>query len=656
MSTLPEAIIDTYKRYKAGTNRVISFLIRFGQTPINGPTSKPKPKAPKKRGKPASKVENNSVNLRDLVPFAKSVVSKGRKVPPHLLSILEDVIKARTKCARWYRGQLSLKPTTEHKKHEHFIRVLEEIYAILKPSEDSQPTSAQKTQQKSNSASQKANNLFEYLDSEEPLCKEFENITIDSSYPADDSTSKQTGVKQSLTPEESKLEEQLFALFCFFEDVSNIRLFIGRIWTEYMKGQSGLVSVSITTAAALDLIKKANEEITAQFPDMEQHAQVVKFFETNGYAVMGPDGHGFSELERGPENVEAISLSLTLCIKIWYHVLIPRFYEKKPSPPKTATQSKEFSGSGLEGFQYLDALTLDYMVLGGMMPDALEGMGYPILQGFQKAQKSRILPSWLVISFDIISKLHQTLWVDGSKQPYDELQTHILSARNQLSCLIKFSRTWESMGLPQLAANADRINDLLRDPLDLITIWTAKDFVQHLKSGLTFPGAKLLQTERHFLLQNDPVLCGLVLSQTRLVLHSLGLHLSVQDSVVAITAQVYNAALVGGHLKTKWPDMEDLINIHALDKTLFVGSRPTTLDGCSSRFFTSMGFSIQSRAKGGSFMDALRRYGNGEKLPYRILKRRREISFTSVFANIAKKGFKWCLDELTSRFTEVVGN
>ncbi|KAF3094187.1 hypothetical protein TWF102_007692 [Orbilia oligospora] len=656
MSTLPEAIIDTYKRYKAGTNRVISFLVQSSCAPAKDLVPKHKPKASKKKGKSASKVKPENINLRDLVPLAKNVVSKGLKVPSHLLSILEDVIKARSKCARWYRGQTPHGLAFEHEKHEHFIRVLEEIHAILKPAEGSQPASAQKTQQRSEFSSRKVKNLFEHLDSEEPLCKGVENITIDSSYFVDDSTSKPTGAKQSLTPEESKLEEQLFALFCFFQDISDLRLFIGRIWTEYMKGQSGLMSVAITTAAAFDLIKKANEELIAQFPDMKQHTQVVKFFERNGYAVTGPNGKGFSEAECNLENVEAISLSLALCVKTWYHVLMPRVHEKVPSPPKKKTETEGSSSSSLTEFKYLDALALDYLILGGLMPAALEGMGYPILQGFREAQRTRILPSWLVISFDIITRLHQTLWLDGSEQPYDELLTHSLSVRKQMTCLIKFSRTWESIGLPHLANHADMINDLISDPLELLTIWTVQDFVKQLKSELKVPGAELLQTDRHFLLRNDPVLCGLVLSRVRLSIHSLGLHLAVQDSVVAMAAHVYNTGLVNGLLKSKWPDMEDLINIHALDKTLFIGSRPTTTDGCPSRFFTSMGFSVQSRAKGGTFIEALMKFGNGERLPYRILNRRREIGFTSVFANAAKKEFKWCLDELTFHFTEVIGN
>ncbi|KAK6357319.1 hypothetical protein TWF718_001633 [Orbilia javanica] len=650
MPALPEAIFTSYRRYKAGTNSVISFLVQYGHTPTAKPTSNGKSKATKQ--KTAPKATSYGVRLRDLVPFAKNVVDKGLKVPSHLLSILEGVVSARSKCAKWYRNQASRGPPIKHEKHEHFIRVLEQIYAILKPSENSRPGASQK----SSVPLPKANNLFEYLDSEEPLYKDFEKIALDANKIFGESPEKPTKEKRNLTPEEARLEEQMFALFCFFEDVIEIRAFIGRVWMDYMKGQSGLVSVAITTTAALDLMRQANEELAAQFPEMANHSKVIKFFEDNGYAVTGAEGRGFDESAYKCDNVETISLSLALCVKTWYQVLIPRFHEKKPSPPKKVPKKERSADTGWAEFDCPDALTLDYMFLGGTIPDELGGMGYPIIQGFKQVQEVGILPSWLVISFDIISKLHQTLWLDGSKQPYDELHTHLESIKKQVTCLIKFSRTWASTGLPQLANKADKISLLIREPLEIVSLWTVKDIVNDLKSAPNVPNSGTLGTGKHFLLKNDPVLCGLILSRVRIVMHRLGLNIAAQDTVIGLAAQVYNAGLVSGNIKSKWTDMEDLINTHALDKTIFVGGRPDSMDGCSSRFFTLMGFSVRSRANGGSFIDALKKYGNREKLPYKILKDRREIGTTSVFAKIAQKDFKWCPDKLNTVFSEVVSS
>ncbi|KAK6509268.1 hypothetical protein TWF481_004027 [Arthrobotrys musiformis] len=636
MPALPEAIFNTYKRYKAGTNRNKD-----------------------KKQKPVSKPDSNNYTIRDLVTFARTIIDKNLSVPSHLLSILQDVINARSQCAKWYRSQPSADSTIKHETHEHFIRVLEEIHTILKPAEVSILQSAEKPEEPDSSSPPKLKNLFDYLESEEPLSKDFGNATDSSSFFADESTTAKK--KKPFDPEEARIEEQLFALFCFFQDVAEFRLFIENIWRDYTLGNSSLASTAITTCAAIEFIRQANEELALQFPDAGEHPRVVFFFTENGYAVEGLDGKGFGQsyLQEFEEEAdpETPPLSISLCIKSWLHVLIPRIREDAETPPILSSKNGKMPKpkTHMDEVEYSDALMVDYLFLSLTIPADFHGMGYPILQGFRKATEARILPPWLVISFDIIRTLRQKFWLEGPKQPYDELQAHMESIKKQLSSLVEFSKTWKASELPQLASTADKITQLIDEPLGIISLWTDGDIVQRLKSDWNLKPPEDFETEKFFLIQNDPVLCGLVLSHIQRSVHKLGLDLAALDSVVGLTAQVYNAGLVTGRLKSRWTDMEDLIKIHALENRIFVGGCPDTLEGCSTRYFAMMGFSVQSRAKGGTFLEALKKLGCGEKLPYKMLRDPRYMKYTSVYTEIAVNDFKWFPGKLTTGLTDMVG-
>jgi hypothetical protein len=73
-------------------------------------------------------------------------------------------------------------------------------------------------------------------------------------------------------------EEVYFTLFCFFDDLADVREYLTIIWTRYRGGDIDLVSAAIITNTAFELVQRAEKELISTFPlldDYEKAAGVV---------------------------------------------------------------------------------------------------------------------------------------------------------------------------------------------------------------------------------------------------------------------------------------------------------------------------------------------------------------------------------------------
>ena len=96
LNMLQSTLSDTYRRYKADTNRVISWLVDNSECKVKG-----------------------GISANILPELAK-------KVPPEhnaedVLRILDQVIQARTECAAQYMHKVAHQASTA--THEHFIHI-----------------------------------------------------------------------------------------------------------------------------------------------------------------------------------------------------------------------------------------------------------------------------------------------------------------------------------------------------------------------------------------------------------------------------------------------------------------------------------------------------------------------------------------------------
>jgi hypothetical protein len=61
--------------------------------------------------------------------------------------------------------------------------------------------------------------------------------------------------------------EKLFALFCLFDDLQNLRKFLMELWSGYGAGRVDLITAAVTTNAAFQLAVRTQEEMLAAYPE-----------------------------------------------------------------------------------------------------------------------------------------------------------------------------------------------------------------------------------------------------------------------------------------------------------------------------------------------------------------------------------------------------
>lgn len=150
---LPEEVVGRYRRYKRGTRKLVSWLVKmvsdFGDIESIIVTLPSSPKANqarqrqqrKKQGKKAKKRQialepaELEVSSRQLVELAEAVacIDPPALIPDYILTTVGDVIKGRGECHDWYSGQASSTSTTadsDNETHQYFIGVSSERRSI----------------------------------------------------------------------------------------------------------------------------------------------------------------------------------------------------------------------------------------------------------------------------------------------------------------------------------------------------------------------------------------------------------------------------------------------------------------------------------------------------------------------------------------------
>ncbi|KAF2757466.1 hypothetical protein EJ05DRAFT_486518 [Pseudovirgaria hyperparasitica] len=131
---------DTYVKYKAGTEKVVTWLAKaaYGTGLLDASfTRSTGTNAHLKRHEQNNRQTSEQTfdfEVKDLNRFADVIVSSNLKVPPAILYTLDDVIVARRECASWYRRQLSTDNDAHQKRnesHDYYISILQKMRSKL---------------------------------------------------------------------------------------------------------------------------------------------------------------------------------------------------------------------------------------------------------------------------------------------------------------------------------------------------------------------------------------------------------------------------------------------------------------------------------------------------------------------------------------------
>ena len=291
---VPGFLYDSYKRYKAGTNKFLTWLVEtaFASARLAGrPMPRTKPQGPRLEGKArrAGKEQltagTHIVAISHIIPLAQGLVGNDKgpvQVPRSVIGILQKTIAARNECAVWFEGQAVheslLLESVE--RHSHFVSVLAQTLEILAPHIAPEKTgrARQKDPEKGKSAkpTPRHSNMFANL--------EIEDLDLQDDGNASDSQAKNLDKAPALAQESNENvyeaempdEDVVFAVYCVFQDFDRIQECVCQLWKDYLNGHISLINASATSNTAVEVVERIEMEFFSSFPTFSNWEEVMK--------------------------------------------------------------------------------------------------------------------------------------------------------------------------------------------------------------------------------------------------------------------------------------------------------------------------------------------------------------------------------------------
>ena len=259
---LGEVYFDTYKRYKAGTDKILKWLTETAGYILGSGSGT----------RTGSKTDSLSVNDYPLLADQIAKAVPPPTIPSHILTTLEPVISARQECAAHHR-QISKNAGTPEdwsdRAHDHFLGLLEKVYRTLQHLSAAIEPFPRRVAipERRHNANVSLTNRFEYLDVLESAMPAAEEEIVQQ--PPSAGKVKSAGGRQKegkSTNARASDEESVFACFCFIKDWYAIREVLKDLWSQYRETRVSLTTAAITSNMAIDSIERLHRALLETFP------------------------------------------------------------------------------------------------------------------------------------------------------------------------------------------------------------------------------------------------------------------------------------------------------------------------------------------------------------------------------------------------------
>ncbi|KAF2420017.1 hypothetical protein EJ08DRAFT_665773 [Tothia fuscella] len=317
---LPDTLTSSYSRYKEYTNVFTTWLgqaakkcgyqspheaiashIPFSLT-FNNESKAPRLKGKarklaKEAAKEISSPEHqpvpvaHKVTTLQLLQQAELVANCAEPkitIPEQVRKILQRAIFARERCAKWF--QKAANPNVDSDEgHAHFIGVLQQASVMLcqaKNKEVARTGPVKEWRAGKTVGHADLHNRFAELelenDNDGASFSEDLNITA-LDVTAEALQANETGgtstrnaplaIQASSEIEVNFVWEFGFMMFCFFEDLQSIKDHLVQTWKCYRAGDLDLITATIVTTAAFELVRQAEIELIAEVPEIFAHTE-----------------------------------------------------------------------------------------------------------------------------------------------------------------------------------------------------------------------------------------------------------------------------------------------------------------------------------------------------------------------------------------------
>ncbi|KAL3481566.1 hypothetical protein BJX99DRAFT_218513 [Aspergillus californicus] len=619
---LPEFLQSSYARYKADTNTFATWLLETAnqcgyQPPTFSTTIPPTKKGnPTKKGKRRGK--NDDYNAADPVPynvttkelqkFADLVASSALTVPKSVLAVAKRAIKLRKAVTSWFLGQGD---SAANKSHAHFITALEQICETLewkvnqasRPDAKKPPTSEE---QRDDADAATCLNKFAILTVEEP-----QDTAQAQPTPAE---SKKT-VKVTVVEEDdneaadSYLGILFFKTLCLLQDLNNIRKFLSVTWSEYRDGKIDLMNAAVVTDSALqlarDLVKDVEADWRASLASLASLTGETSDVQSIVYKVAG--------VSRGiipaPSDETGLPYNKNLAdVAEWCYlptkILLEAFANVLRTNPHPVFKQGYFGTynpkADRERMSQGQKFNEDKIILLSILPEfcMLERFPMPtedvITRGIAEFSKSKQVSLWLCFASQIFLDVHHTMR-HSALGAFGDLRMSGLRIQKTVKDYLELSKTH-----PQPEFWPKECDRAIQSISTAVESWIIQD---------PFHGIRKFDRvgpppEKHELLSQHPILCGLLLFNLNLRMQFAGQQLVTQWSDVQQLAFLHNLVINSPmHNDLRWPDMDAFIKIHG-ESHIFIGSRPKNATESLQRLELATGissaanFASDSRNKG----------------------------------------------------------
>jgi hypothetical protein len=542
---LPPILVDKYRRYKKETEVFVSWLASaarstgadkglFVKTEAAENGGRLKGKARKDAAKAKAQVYQVPVNA--FTKLAAAVAGSAKvEVPKHMLSILRDVIRARKDCAAFYSRKptnLAEGPDQIDEQHTHFIDILEAVLTTLCAKRG------------------KEHRQWEDIedDTEEQLKNIFEHLTLEETAESDSPIEPPSKPKVKLpTPTikyklEAADDDAKFAIFCFLNDCTDIRLFVRRTWRYFQQGRVTLETAALTMNSAIGLIERLDVKFAKDYPQFCDHAEMFTFltyahFQVVDHKIYVGDWSTDFPYENGEQK---LSYFTVICYDTWQLLrhfvhedvdLNEQTLEKLPLTADETTLVK-----CLHEMKHKEAPFAHDIIFGAV----------------KKVSQEKLITSWAVFAVQIF-------W-DTQRELGNDMEKAFLAARSTAIWLLTTLRHYLSLEVTNDLPAGDRHQmQLLHDEINKVFVvnygLSAKDTTKYEENGGNFSWS-LYQLSSH-----HPMLCGLYSQYYLSRFHEFATSMDGERGIITAAAHLHNAVSQAGLLASDitWKDMDWMI-------------------------------------------------------------------------------------------------
>ena len=566
--------------------------------PIEDPTSQP----------------TYRIKLSQFTELARKVAEAGViVVPESVIKLASQVVDLRRGFSRFYEKQATDSTRTADLKHAHFVSTLEEVINILRPPSSAASDNAENASTPINNGNtskhstdrisngtEMLSNQFDHLELEEPIEIDDALPALSTEMPTTGATAGQTDEKAShrveyQSADEEDDEEKYFAMYCLFTDLHGLRNFIGRTWDDYSDGRIDLMTASILTNTAFDLVRRMEIKFFAALPEFESAQKLIQFFILFISILRGVNPRR-KELPDDWFNYEVADVAQWLYLPTF--ILLDGFCDVI-QPRQMPLMKPGFFGTydpkaDRKAMSLRQMLAEDKIILLEALPEfCLLGdskVQFPgedeLTKGLREMYKTKKISLFLCFATQIYLDITH-IRRDRIGSSFHDLQATGRQAKKTLN---------NALAQPHSVLWPEQNDKILRNTLEFIDYWITKDAIDKMRRVLLKSVYEKGITEPYYLFSRHPLLCGLLQFSLTMMMREAGSAMAMCWGSILYVCHLYNALRQTSNLRVLWPDMETFISVNTPER-LFVGGLPTTLEDCFKRYSLMMGTAPENFAR-----------------------------------------------------------